>query len=122
MPNPSLLNKETIDSILELTGGEDVILVELFQSFLKDAKELSEGIKFAADCSDWGKLQFDVHTLKGLCGTIGALSLLEVCSVLDDNLKIGNTKSASELANQAVMIYKELVEHITINYKIKYEA
>lgn len=122
MPVPSLLNKKTIDSILELTGGEDVILVELFQSFLKDAKELSEGIKFAADCSDWEKLRFDVHTLKGLCGTIGAMSLLEVCSVLDDNLKIGNTKSASELANQAVMIYKELVEHITINYKIKYEA
>jgi HPt (histidine-containing phosphotransfer) domain-containing protein len=122
MPVPSLINKKTIDSILELTGGEDVILVELFQSFLKDAKELSEGIKFAADCSDWEKLRFDVHTLKGLCGTIGAMSLLEVCSVLDDNLKIGNTKSASELANQAVMIYKELVEHITINYKIKYEA
>jgi HPt (histidine-containing phosphotransfer) domain-containing protein len=110
--------QDAIDGILELAGGEDVVLVELFQSFLKDAKELSEGMKLAADCSDWEKLQFDVHTLKGLSGTIGAVSLFEVCTILNNNLKDGNTKSAIDLSNQVVYIYKELVNHITKNYNV----
>lgn len=112
------LNKETIDGILELAGGEDFILVELFQSFLEDAKELSEGIKSAADSSDWEKLQFDVHTLKGLCGTIGATPLFEVCKVLNDDLKNGNMDTAVPLADQAVSKYEDLVEFITSNYQV----
>ncbi len=112
------LSKETIDGILELAGGEDFILVELFQSFLEDAKELSGGIKQAADSSDWEKLQFDVHTLKGLCGTIGANPLFEVCKVLNDDLKSGNTSTAISLANEVVEKYEELVEHITSNYQV----
>ena len=114
----SLLKKETIDGILELAGGEDFILVEIFKSFLKDANELSESIKYSADSSDWEKLKFDVHTLKGLCGTIGATSLFEVCNELNNNLKIGNTKFAEELANQVVLIYEELVTYINKNYNI----
>lgn len=112
------LSKETIDGILELAGGEDFILVELFQSFLEDAKELSGGIKQAADSSDWEKLQFDVHTLKGLCGTIGANPLFEVCKVLNDDLKSGNTSTAISLANEVVEKYEELVEHITSKYQV----
>lgn len=112
------LNKETIDGILELAGGEDFILVELFQSFLEDAKELSEGIKSAADNSDWEKLQFDVHTLKGLCGTIGATPLFEVCKVLNDDLKSGNMSTAVTLADECVVKYEDLVEHISSNYQV----
>lgn len=114
----SPLNKETIDGILELAGGEDFILVELFQSFLEDAQELSESIKSAADSSDWEKLKFDVHTLKGLCGTIGANPLFEVCKVLNDDLRNGKLETAVGLANEVIAKYEELTEHIKSNYKV----
>lgn len=114
----SPLSKETIDGILELAGGEEFILVELFQSFLEDAEELSNGIKTAADNADWKKLKFDVHTLKGLCGTIGANPLFEVCKVLNDDLKNENTATAIALANDVVSKYEELVEYIKANYQV----
>ena len=112
------LNKDTIDKILELTGGDDSILVELFESFLADAKELSERIKKSAASSDWEQLMFDVHTLKGLCGTIGAIPLYEVCKVLNDDLKSGNMSTSIDLANETILKYEDLVEHITSNYKV----
>lgn len=116
------LNKETIDGILELAGGEDFILVELFQSFLEDTQELSEAIRKSTDAKDWEKLKFDVHTLKGLCGTIGATPLFEVCKVLNDDLKDGNLLSAKNLAKRVREEYEILVEYITTQYNINYEA
>jgi HPt (histidine-containing phosphotransfer) domain-containing protein len=118
----SPLNKETIDGILELTGGDNSILVELFKSFLEDTKELSEGMKTAANTSDWDKLKFDVHTLKGLCGTIGANPLFEVCKVLNEDVKDGKYEQILPLVNEVEKNYKDLVRYITSNYDIKYEA
>ena len=112
------LSKETIETILELADGDDCVLFELLQSFLKDAKELSEEINSAAHNLDWEKLQFNVHTLKGLSGTIGANPLYEVCKTLNDDLKSGNTMTAVSLADSVYTKYEELVEYIKSNYQI----
>ena len=116
------LDKETIDEILDLADGEEGVLTELLQSFLKDARELSKEINNAVHNLDWEKLQFNVHTLKGLAGTIGAIPLFEVCKVLNNDLKTGNTMTAGSLANSVSTKYEELIEYIKSNYQIEYEA
>ena len=116
------LSKDKIETILDLANGDDCVLIELLQSFLKDAKELSEEINSAAHNLDWEKLQFNVHTLKGLSGTIGANPLYQVCKTLNDDLKIGNTNTAVSLANSVCSKYVELVDYIRFNYQIEYEA
>ncbi|MBK21244.1 MAG: hypothetical protein CMP63_02855 [Flavobacteriales bacterium] len=116
------LNKETLNEILELADGRNSVLLELLQSFLRDTRELSEEITNAVHDFDWEKLQFSVHTLKGLSGTIGANPLFEVCKLLNDDLKNGNTKTAVALANSVSTKYEELVEYIKSNYQIEYEA
>jgi HPt (histidine-containing phosphotransfer) domain-containing protein len=112
------LNNLTIDTILELADGDDSVLSELFSSFLKDAKELSEEINSAVYNLDWEKLQFKVHTLKGLSGTIGASSLFKICKTLNNDLKNGNKVTAIDLANSLVIEYKELADYIRTNYQI----
>ena len=116
------LNKETINTILELADGDNIVLLELLESFLKEAKELSEEINNAVNELDWEKLQFNVHTLKGLSGTIGAKPIFDVCKVLNDDLKKGNKMTAVSLANLVSIKYKELVKYIKSNYKIEYDA
>ena len=116
------LNKETLDAILELAEGEGSVLLELLQSFLNDAKELSEEINSAVHDLDWERLEFNVHTLKGLSGTIGANPLFEVCKELHNDLKSGNIKTAVSLANAVSIKYGELVEYIKFNYQIEHEA
>ena len=76
------------------------------------------GIKKSAATSDWKQLMFDVHTLKGLCGTIGAIPLYEVCKVLNDDLKSDNMSTSLDLANETILKYDDLVEYITSNYKV----
>jgi len=116
------LNKETIDGILELAGGDDSILVELFESFLQDAKELSEGISLSVSKSNWDKLKFDVHSLKGLCGTIGANPLYEVCKELFEEVSKERFHNLKPLVSQIEKQYTELVSYIKSNYDIKHEA
>jgi len=67
-------------------------------------------------------LKFDVHTLKGLCGTIGANSLFEVCKILNTDINAGNYSEVIPLANKVVENYKDLVVYIKANYDVKYEA
>lgn len=116
------LSKETIGSILELTGGDDSILIELFESFLVDAKELSTGISNATVSKDWEKLKFDVHTLKGLCGTIGANPLFEICKTLNEQIKDGSYNNVNLLVGEVDVKYRELVNYITSNYNIEHAA
>lgn len=116
------LSKETIDDILKLTGGDQSVLIELLESFIADGNKLSGGIKIAAYSSNWSKLKFDVHTLKGLCGTIGANSLFEVCKILNTDINAGNYSEVIPLANKVVENYKDLVVYIKANYDVKYEA
>jgi HPt (histidine-containing phosphotransfer) domain-containing protein len=112
------LNKQTVDMILELADGDNSVLLEIFSSFLKDAKELSEEINSAVSNLDWETLQFKVHTLKGLSGTIGAKPLFEICKNLNNDLKNGNKMTAIGLANSLVIEYKELADYIRTNYQI----
>ena len=112
------LNRETINTILDLADGDSNVLIELLISFLKDAKELSEEINHAVTNLDWNQLQFKVHTLKGLSGTMGAKPLFEICKMLNDDLKKGNTQSANSLAISLSVEYNDLEEYIKSNYKI----
>mgnify|MGYP001201396538 CR=1 FL=1 len=116
------LNKHTIEMILELADGDNSVLLELFTSFLKDAKELSEEINNAVYNLDWEQLQFKVHTLKGLSGTIGAGPLFEICKTFNNDLINGNKITAASLANSLTIEYKELVDYIRTNYQIEYET
>tara|TARA_Y100000589_G_scaffold282435_1_gene279936 strand:- start:376 stop:723 length:348 start_codon:yes stop_codon:yes gene_type:complete len=112
------LNKETIDMILELANGDNGVLLELFNSFLKDAKELSEDITSAVCNLEWEEVQFKAHTLKGLSGTIGAKTLYDICKTLNSDLKNGNKMTASSLAYSLSVEYKELEKYIEGNYQI----
>lgn len=112
------LNKETIDAIIDLAGGETSILIELFDSFLQDGEELTSNIKIALESSDAEKLQYEVHTLKGLCGTIGAITLFEVCKELDAELKMGEQARINELVEELMERYQDLVVYINKNYEI----
>ena len=62
---------------------------------------------------------FDVHTLKGLFVTIGAILLFEVCKVLNKDFKSDSLFTSLDLANETILKYEDLVEYITSNYKVQ---
>jgi len=116
------LSKDTINEILELSGGDDSLLIELFELFLFDTKILVEGIALAFKKSDWDKLEYDLHTLKGLCGTIGANPLFEVCKILNERVKNSEYDNLKSLIDELFISREELVDYIIDNYNVKYAA
>ena len=116
------INNETINTILDLADGDSDILLDLSKSFLNDTKELLDGIKYSVINLNWEKLEFNVHTLKGLSATIGAVPLFEVCKQLNEDLKKGEIKKAISLVNSLNVKYIEVVDYIKSNYQVEDET
>ena len=116
------LNKQKINAILELADGDTIVLIELLNSFLKDIKELSDDINSAVYNSDWKRLGFKAHTLKGLAGTIGANPLFEICKKITDSLEKDDTTKAVSFVNYLFLECRELKGYIETNYNIEDET
>jgi len=78
-----IINQGTFNMLKKNTASNPEILTELFQSFIEDAGALIADIKTASQNNDNDCIYANVHTLKGLCGTIGCSRLFEVLKVMD---------------------------------------
>ena len=111
-----MIKEATIQQILELSGGDSSILVELFESFNNDAAELQEEIVAAFDKHDYKALKSSIHTLKGLSGTIGATSLFELCYNIDLELKNSGAFTDENALQQLVEENEKLKIYIIDKY------
>lgn len=109
-----LLNTETIDQIKSFSTDNSMI-VELFTSFIDDSDILVKKIHSHTKNLD-EDLQSQVHTLKGVAGTIGASRLHEICKLFDNNLRQGNNDLNIELADKLEDCYSELKSYIINTY------
>jgi HPt (histidine-containing phosphotransfer) domain-containing protein len=79
-----VLDHETLRSLRELQeDGDDDLLGELIDLFLADAPTRIEAIRDAVTRQDWVALTATAHSLKGSCGSLGALPLAELCGRLE---------------------------------------
>src|SRR5262245_30203339 len=79
-----LLDHETLRSLRELQeDGDDDLLGELIDLFLADAPGRMDAIRDAVTRQDWTAVTAPAHSLKGSCGSLGALPLAELCARLE---------------------------------------
>ncbi|WRH66836.1 MAG: response regulator [Planktothrix sp. GU0601_MAG3] len=84
------LDQETINS-LRLMAGEDadILLVEVFNSYLEDAPQRLQTIEEAVIHQDALALQKSAHALKSLSVTVGAVRLAELAGELEAKGRTG---------------------------------
>jgi HPt (histidine-containing phosphotransfer) domain-containing protein len=107
-----VLDKNTVDVILEQAAGNHEIINEIFQSFVEDTDELTEDVKNHLENKAYGELRVSVHTIKGLCGTIGASQMHALTKDIDALIKDEQYDKASELTPLLFSTYKRLREKI----------
>lgn len=83
-----LINEEVVNTLIEM-AGDDSLVKELFGSYLNDLEELVAKCNAAHKNMDIEQLKGDIHTLKGVSGTIGCERMFECCNAINDDLKSG---------------------------------
>lgn len=104
-----VLDPTTLDAIRGLQEeGEDDLLAELIDLFLEDAPARVAGMRDAIAREDWRALASWAHSLKGSCGSLGALQMAEICGRLEQHGRLGAARPPAE------MMYRELEGHFEV--------
>jgi PAS domain S-box-containing protein len=98
-PAPGRATGVTVDrgALLELLGGDAMILNEIVKVFLEDAPRQIEAMEAAGGAGDATTLRRLAHTMKGSAGTVGATSLQESALVLERAVDRGDMLAACGL-------------------------
>lgn len=83
-----LINEEVVNTLIEM-AGDDSLVKELFGSYLNDLEDLVNKCNDSHQKLNIDSLKSDIHTLKGVSGTIGCERMFECCKAINDDLKSG---------------------------------
>ncbi|WP_132293122.1 Hpt domain-containing protein [Marinobacterium mangrovicola] len=72
---------------LELTGGDEELLVSVLEMFLEEAPDHMENMQRSHAAGDVAELSATAHTLKGLLGTFGADSTVQLASQVEQSAR-----------------------------------
>lgn len=111
-----LLDTTIIDQIRSFSE-DDSMIIELFDSFTNDCKEMMSKINSIVSTNPSSmEVKGEVHSMKGVAGTIGAIRLHEIFKAIDAKLKLEETDGLGEHYQAMNECYNELNTHINETY------
>jgi HPt (histidine-containing phosphotransfer) domain-containing protein len=81
-------------SALNTVGGDESLLVEILEIFLKDWPRLLDEIERAIDAEDGQALGRLAHTLRGVSSNFAMTSVMELATRLEDHARLANFDEA----------------------------
>lgn len=110
----NVLDQGSLDALRSLQDeGDDGLLGELIDLFLHDAPIRVASIGDALALEDWTAALATAHSLRGSCGSLGALHMADLCGRLERHLRTGGDRHGAEdifreLESQAVLVQEAL--------------
>lgn len=92
MPEP--IDRDALDDLLAMTGGDAALFVELLDTFLTDADQYLGELGAAIAAGDHAALQRPAHSLKSNAMSIGATRLAGLSRELEADARAGSVPSA----------------------------
>ena len=107
-----VFNEKTMAMLRKSTASNPLYLNELFENFIEDANELIVEMDKASTEDEFEIYYNSVHTLKGLCGTIGCSRMFEMLKVMDSLNKEKNFDQSKEHLSELRNIFEETTNAI----------
>lgn len=109
------LDYESLDKLASLSKSVD-FMDDLIQGFLEDTQKLVNQIELAAEQEDFNTVQDDSHAIKGSARSIGATSLAQCASLIEDQAQAGALYKlpalCSELHHEYNLAQSGLIEYL----------
>jgi PAS domain S-box-containing protein len=103
----TILNLTSINKILSLVKNNKASFEVLTNSFAADMQALLQSAKTAANTQDYKQLVSDMHTIKGVAGTIGTTALYEDAKILYTALKENDFEDLENKLQKMELLYQE---------------
>jgi HPt (histidine-containing phosphotransfer) domain-containing protein len=101
-----VLDAATLETLRSLQDdGDDDLVADLIDLFFQDAPARVAGMHAAIVREDWPALASCAHSLKGSCGSLGALQLAQLCARLEQVGRAAGPRAVAEA------MYHEIEEH-----------
>jgi HPt (histidine-containing phosphotransfer) domain-containing protein len=110
----NVLDQNSLAALRSLQDdADDDLLSELIDLFLQDAPARLDVIRDAIARQDWTALAAAAHSLKGSCGSLGALHMAVLCGRLERYGRTGGDRRDAEqifteLEAQSVLVREAL--------------
>jgi histidine phosphotransfer protein HptB len=94
------LDRQALENLLEVIGGDRGSLQELIESFEKEAPRLMAAMRAAGSSADSEVLRRTAHTMKSSARDFGATELARLCETLEHQVRAGDLATAPELVDK----------------------
>lgn len=95
------LDAATLDQLRELErSGSPGLLAQLVELFVRQADDQLRTFRSSAAARDAAGLARAAHTLKGSCGSLGALAMMELCRRLESAARAAQWADVDPLTGQ----------------------
>ncbi|MCP4701655.1 MAG: Hpt domain-containing protein [Gammaproteobacteria bacterium] len=103
-----VIDKEAIDELNEMSGGDQEILEDVINTYVQDAAMLVEEIRQAAEAGDADTLQRKAHPLKSSSASLGARKFAELCKALEAAGRAGALEGIQEKTKELTVEFKKV--------------
>ncbi len=100
-----LLDYGALDQLRRIDGGS--LVREMIESFLTDAPQRLEAAQKASKTRDGSAIEMAVHSLKSVCGQLGAMRMQNVCEATE---LLARANNFSSFQSQLERLEKEFLE------------
>ena len=90
----SAIDRETLERLLDITGGDVEFLDELVDTYLEDGRAQVAALRDAVASNVVDDLVRPAHTLKSSSANVGALQLADACRALEAAARGGTVDDA----------------------------
>ncbi|MFN3555439.1 MAG: Hpt domain-containing protein [Bacteroidales bacterium] len=107
-----VIDPETRAMFYEYAHDNAEMVKDIIDSFQPEADELIDNIKELAHGNDPEQLRYNIHSLTGICGSIGAMQLRQIAVDVEVAIKAGQMDTACALAKVIPENYTQLLSEL----------
>ncbi|WP_317930303.1 ATP-binding protein [Halioxenophilus sp. WMMB6] len=107
--NDALWNQQ---SLLNLVGNSQERLCAVLQKFVESSPNDVDRIRSAQQRGDYQALRQHVHTLKGVCATIGATALANLCAAIEQQAYHSNAEQLAQATTRLGQLHQQLLQSL----------
>lgn len=110
MAETEVLDRVSLDTLIESLGGDRVFLVELIDTYLADASALFDTMQQALAGGNAEELHRAAHSLKSTSASFGALALASMSRDVEEHGKAGRLDGVQTQVEQMQAEYQRVRE------------
>ncbi|MDB5526977.1 MAG: hypothetical protein JWR51_80 [Devosia sp.] len=111
------IDRQALDKLRDIVGGDEVDLVELVESFLEEGPGLIEAITLSQCSADLLTMRRAAHSLKSNARDMGAIELSALCAKLEARCAAGERPGTSDV-DAANLAFTEAVAELRNLYPV----